>query len=142
METPAEVARLKDVYHRYAVAGLARSKWSSANRGNVALQGERDRKVRALLTQAGFFPLTHRHILEVGCGVGDELGRFHEWGANPELLHGVDLLPERIREARHRNPQIAFQMGNAESLAYEDEAFDLVVVFTVFTSILCRQMAG
>jgi len=35
---------------------------------------------------------------------------------------------------------IDFRCGNAEELPYEDESFDIVMQFTVFTSILDNEM--
>ncbi len=142
MESTAEVARVRKVYRQYAAWGLGQSRWSSANKGNQAIQLERERKTQQLLMRAGFFPLSERRILDVGCGTGEQLDLFLDWGARPENLFGIDLLPERIRVAQQKLPKASFQTANAESLPYEDAAFDLVSVFTVFTSILDRQMAA
>lgn len=38
------------------------------------------------------------------------------------------------------SPNIDFRCGNAEELPYEDGSFDIVMQFTVFTSILNPQM--
>ena len=141
METHTEVARLRGVYREYAACGFGASKWSAANKGNQALLLEREVKTRALLHRAGFFPLTDKRILDVGCGTGEQLGLFLDWGAQPENLVGIDLLPERIRAAKNRFPRVSFQIANAEALSYAHGVFDLVAVFTVFTSILDRQMA-
>jgi ubiquinone/menaquinone biosynthesis C-methylase UbiE len=142
METRTEVDRLREVYQRYAACGFRDSKWSSANRGNQAIQTERECKTRELLQRSGFFPLTNPRILDVGCGTGEQLGLFASWGAEPENLFGIDLMPERIRIAQRIFPEITFQLANAESLPFPDGSFDLVVAFTVFTSILNQQMAA
>ena len=142
METRTEVDRLREVYQQYTDFGFGQSKWSNANRGNQALRGERELKARELLQRAGFFPLTDRRILDVGCGTGEQLGIFADWGAKPENLFGIDLIPERIRTAQINFPQITFQFANAESLPFADRSFDLVAVFTVFTSILDQHMAA
>lgn len=142
METSAEVDRLRAVYQQYAARGFGVSKWSGANKGNQALQRERASKTRELLQRSGFFPLTHRRILEVGCGGGQQLGLFLNWGAKPENLIGIDLIPERIRAAQITFPGIAFQVANAESLPFHEGSFDLVAAFTVFTSILNPRMTA
>src|SRR5262252_5722773 len=100
METRSEVDRLQEVYRGYAARGFAQSKWSSANKGNQAIWDECQIKLRALLWDAGFFPLHSRRVLDVGCGIGDRLAVFQDFGARPENLFGVDLIPERIRSAR------------------------------------------
>ncbi len=140
METRTEVDRLREVYQLYAARGFGQSKWSNANRGNQAIQGERELKTRALLRKAGFFPLTDRRILDVGCGTGEQLGMFARWGAKPENLFGVDLMPDRIRTASQNYSRITFQLANAESLPFPDRSFDLVAAITLFSSILDQQM--
>ena len=61
---------------------------------------------------------------------------FIQWGAEPWRLAGVDLIPERIGQARRRIPQADLRLGSAQKLPWADESFDLVSQFTVFTSIL------
>jgi ubiquinone/menaquinone biosynthesis C-methylase UbiE len=51
------------------------------------------------------------------------------------------LLPERIAEVRQRCPDLHFQCANAEQLEFPEASFDLVLLFTVFSSILDGQMA-
>jgi len=140
MHAPSEVDRLKLVYREYGERGLGKTKWSLANRGNQAIHQERERKLEELLQCAGFLPLSQRRILDVGCGTGETLERFQAWGARPENLFGVDLMPDRVRQAKETFPALNFQEANAESLPFEDGLFDLVAVFTVFTSILDPQM--
>jgi len=142
METTSEVDRLKEVYREYAVRGFGQSKWSPANKGNQATRDECQRELRQLLERAGFFPLENRRILDVGCGSGERLAEFADWGARPENLLGIDLIPDRIRLAQQNHPQFTFQVVNAEALPFADGSFDLVMIFTVFTSILNCQMAA
>ena len=142
MESRAEVDRLREVYQRYAARGFGDSKWSNSNPGNQAIQGERERKIRELLEDSGFFPLADRRILDVGCGTGEQLGMFVDWGAKPENLFGIDLIPERIQTAQQNFPRLTFQLANAESLPFQECSFELVAAFTVFTSILSRRMAA
>ncbi len=142
METPGEVDRLRTVYGRYTASGLSESKWSNRNPGNQAMQQERAVQTRHLLKRSGLFPLAKTRILDVGCGTGELLGAFLDWGAQPENLCGVDLLPERVETARRVFPRIDFRLTNAESLPFCDNSFDLVSVFTVFSSVLSRQMAA
>lgn len=142
METRSEVDRLQEVYRQYALRGFGQSKWSDANRGNQAVRDEWRFKLRSMLQKAGFFPLENRRILDVGCGTGDRLAELQQWGASPRNLFGIDLILDRIRVARQNHPDLTFQAANAETLPFADEAFDLVAVFTVFTSILNPRMAA
>jgi SAM-dependent methyltransferase len=140
METRLEVDRLRQVYTEYANRGLARSKWSAANRGNQAIQQEWRRCLREVLANYGLIPLANKRILDLGCGTGEILAGFEEWGAQPENLIGVDLLAERIQAAAKRFPAIKFQQVNAEALPFENRSFELVSLFTVLTSILDLRM--
>ncbi|MBU6399642.1 MAG: methyltransferase domain-containing protein [Verrucomicrobia bacterium] len=140
LESRAEVRRLLRVYQDYARRGFGQSKWSPVNRGNLAIQRERDLQTRAVLAGAGFLPLSGKRILEVGCGAGEHLAALQYLGAAPSALVGIDLIPDRLRAARARFPNIAFPRANAEALPFADGAFDLVAVLTVFTSILSRTM--
>jgi ubiquinone/menaquinone biosynthesis C-methylase UbiE len=142
METLSEVARLQEVYRQYAARDLGGSKWSPANKGNQAIRHECQVKLRELLFRTGFLPLQDRRILDLGCGAGERLAEFQKYGARPENLLGVDLIPERISAARANYPRIKFEVSNAEALPVPEDAFDLVAVFTVFTSILDRRMAA
>jgi ubiquinone/menaquinone biosynthesis C-methylase UbiE len=142
METSLEVDRLERVYREYADRGFGQSKWSLANKGNQAIQEECRRKIRKNLQMTGFLPLDKRRILDVGCGTGERLAALADMGARPENLFGVDLIRDRISEARQKHPGITFQWGNAENLPFTDSAFDLVTVFTVLSSILSCEMAS
>src|SRR5262249_5760607 len=58
-------------------------------------------------------------------------------GASPENLFGVDLLPQRIEDARKKCPAgVSLACGDASHLNYSDDSFDFVFVMTVFSSIL------
>src|SRR6185503_8368179 len=142
MDTHSEVDRLTTVYREYGERGWRRTKWAVTNRGNQAIRQERQRKLEQLLRCAGYLPLGDRRVLDVGCGTGEILAGFESWGARPENLFGVDLLAERVRRAKENFPKLTIQEANAEALPFEDGFFDLVALFTVFTSIRDSRMAG
>jgi ubiquinone/menaquinone biosynthesis C-methylase UbiE len=101
---------------------------------------ERRRVMRKLLGSHGLLPLGSREVLEVGCGSGHVLAGLQDLGAVPERLHGVDLLPGRVVEARRAHPGLDIRQANAEQLPFEDASFDLVLLFVVFSSILDATM--
>jgi SAM-dependent methyltransferase len=141
MPSQHEVERLAQVYRTYRESQAIQEQWDDNNPGNRAILQERQRGIAGILGVHDFLPLTSRRVLEVGCGSGKVLASLQELGARPENLYGVDLLPERIAEARQRYPDLNFQCANAEQLELPDAAFDLVLLFTVFSSILDEQMA-
>jgi ubiquinone/menaquinone biosynthesis C-methylase UbiE len=98
---------------------------------------ERERRLLGLLSRHGCEPLDTKKILEIGCGNGDFLRDLIKWGARPENISGIDLLPERVSEAVHLSPKVMdIRQGNAAILEFADESFDLVLQSTVFTSVL------
>lgn len=134
-----EIDRIMKVYEYYRLEER-NIRWSLENLGNAMIYHERQRVIRELLARMGFFPLDKRMILEIGCGEGSVLGSLQHWGANPENMFGVDLLPIRIECAKKNFPNIHFECANAENLNFPDGQFDLVVFFTVFSSILDESM--
>jgi SAM-dependent methyltransferase len=135
-----EVERIASVYRGYADEGAAAGRWSPANPGNRAIVAERLDGLRALFA-TGPVPLDRARVLEVGCGNGDVLASLVALGAQADRLCGVDLLPDLVADARARHHDLRFEHGNAEALAFDDAAFDYVLLFTVLTSILDEQMA-
>lgn len=140
MTTEREVARITKAYDEYDQRDLATVRWGSGNPGNRAIRAERRRVMRELLTAHGLLPLAHRRVLEVGAGTGHMLAGLRELGAQPANLHGVDLLPRRVEQARRDYPELSFTEANAEQLPFEDASFDLVLLFIILSSILDRDM--
>lgn len=135
-----EVERIKQTYRRYHEADLASKLWSIENPGNQKILSERTSALQDLLEQARLLPLNNQRILDIGCGNGDVLASFLNWGAQPDNLYGIDLIANRINSAKQKFPLFRFEEGNAESLPYPDSYFDIVVFFTVFSSILDIKM--
>jgi SAM-dependent methyltransferase len=88
-----------------------------------------------LLHQSGAFPIAQASIADIGCGNGNWLLEFLQWGAVAANLHGIDLLAGRIAYARERLPGVDLRCGDARNLPWPDRSFDLVTQFTVFSSI-------
>jgi len=140
MSLNPELHRLEQVYQRYRENPVKQTQWSMANPGNRMILEERRKTIYQVLRQFRFLPLADKQILEIGCGGGRVLADFLAWGAKPENLYGVDLLPERIESAKRQYPEFHFECANAESLSFSDSVFDLVLFFTVFSSILDETM--
>lgn len=99
---------------------------------------QRERHVLSLLKQYGLAErLPSLKILDLGCGNGSWLRDLLKWGARGEHLFGIDLLPQRVEQARRLCPAaVVLQEGNAATLDFPDASFDVVLQATVFTSIL------
>lgn len=134
-----EVERLAKVYQVYQQDPAAQARWAAADPGNRWIAKERAYGIARSVSP--FMPLQGRLILDIGCGHGGVLASLIDLGAQPHNLYGIDLLPERIEAARRAYPNIHFSCGNAEHLDFPDALFDLVLLFTVLSSILDDRMA-
>ena len=74
-------------------------------------------------------------VLDVGCGDGSSLAMFLRLGFQTENLFGMDLLEERIDVARKTYPGCNLICGDAASMKYESNQFDLVMESTMFVQI-------
>jgi len=120
----------------------ARSVYSMFEPAQLLASQERERKLLALLASCGLaFTLETARILEIGCGSGFWLREFVRWGARPENTFGIDLLPERLADAKRLCPSgISLYCQSAVDLHDLPGSFDLVLQSTVFTSILQAEM--
>lgn len=129
-----EEARIREAYERRDPSKKAYS-WFDA--GHLFMVQELERRLLEVLRRQGMTSLASMKILEVGCGNGHWLREFIKWGARPENLAGVDLLPERISQARLMSPPgVRLSRGNAAQLEFPDASFDIVFQATMFTSML------
>jgi ubiquinone/menaquinone biosynthesis C-methylase UbiE len=133
-EPEREDERILRVYRGYDAS--ARERWNPLNLGNRCIDSDRWDTLCALLATHGYLPLRDRRIIDIGCGSGKILGTLLGLGAQAAHCVGVDLIPERILEARAAQPAIRFIQGNADHLEFPDGTFDLALASTVFSSIL------
>lgn len=131
----AEIDRVRNEYGRRAERYAGSDIYLRMNPANLFMVQQRQKALVHILRESGIGRLDGRRILEIGCGGGGVLLEFLEYGASPELLHGIDLLEDRIAEARRLLPLAQLVVGNAQQLAYPNGHFDLILQFTAFSSI-------
>jgi ubiquinone/menaquinone biosynthesis C-methylase UbiE len=135
-----ETQRIVAAYERRK-RSVPRDPYSVYSPGDTLDFQELEREILAVLDREHFDLSGEKLILEVGCGTGIWLREFVKWGALPEHLIGIDLLPERIQRARKLCPYgVRLECGNAARLCFPNNCFDLVLQSTVFTSILDRSL--
>ena len=134
-----EKERIKKVYEKRK-SKQKYNLYSYFNKGNLYIIQQRERVILDLLRKFNFLKLSDKKILDVGCGTGEILRDFIQYSAKPKYLYGIDLLEDRIEIAEDASPNINFKYGNASNLPYEDKFFDIVLQFTVFTSILKKEI--
>ena len=133
--TGAETARIPSEYERRE-REIPADFYSWSKPSNLLMQQQTLRSSIRLLHDAGLFPLDGLRVADIGCGSGSWLLEFIQWGADPSLLAGIDLMPARIRRAHERIPQADLRAGNAADLPWPDASFDVVSQFLMFTSVL------
>ncbi|HOU40116.1 MAG TPA: class I SAM-dependent methyltransferase [Promineifilum sp.] len=124
------------VHEIYARRQGHSERYSLGNPAHLFIMQGRQRAVLRRLRREGLWPLAGHDILEVGCGSGGVLLELLTYGADAGRLHGTDLLGERVAVARRRLPHVAVTCADGRSLPYPDQSFDLVLQFTMFSSIL------
>jgi SAM-dependent methyltransferase len=136
--TEGEEARIQAVYAKRSGHD---ARYARFNLAHMFIAQERERRLLLLLTRHAFMPLQTKKILEIGCGTGHWLREFIIWGARPEHIIGVELLAERVAEARQLLPEaVSIQCINAAGLPFSTASFDLVLQSMVFTSVLDPDM--
>lgn len=135
-------AEEKRIRAAYARRSRKDARYSWFNCGHLFIEQEIERRVLALLKRQGCSDsLPEKRILEVGCGIGFRLRQFVKWGAEPQNLVGLDLLPDDVVEARRLSPtSTALCCRNAADLEFPDETFDIVFQSMVFSSVLDASM--
>ena len=102
---------------------------------------EVERGMLAALNEHPSTPLADAQVLEIGCGTGVWLRELIKWGARPQHVCGVDLITDRITEARRVCPTgVTLQCANAAALEFEDSSFDVVMQSMLFSSVLSVEM--
>jgi len=136
-----EVSRIRSVYRERERVLPRKANPDQTNQGYQWLVREYHDRLERILRERLPGSLSNCRVLDVGCGYGSLLGWLHGLGIPAANLFGVDLIPDRIKIAREMFPDFTFVEGNAERFDFPDDYFDLVPVFTVFSSILDPAMA-
>lgn len=134
-----ETSRIKEAYAKRNIANKSKL-YSYLNPSALLMYQEREKAILRALDLNGFQNMSDKRILDLGCGTGPTLRDFVKYGAYPENCYGIDLLPDRIEEAKRISPNMHFRCGNAENLSFDNEYFNIVLSSTVFTSIFDKNM--
>jgi SAM-dependent methyltransferase len=65
-------------------------------------------------------------VMDVGCGPGHVAGYLHARGVD---VHGMDLSPGMVEQARERFPDVPFETGDVTALAAPEGAWAAAVAF-------------
>jgi len=110
--------------------------WNESAAAWIAVVGERGDWGREHVLDAAMLGRVKqgrfRSALDVGCGEG----RFCRLLAQERIrATGIDPTAALVEEARRRDPNGEYRVGNAEKLEFADECFDLVVSYLTLIDI-------
>jgi ubiquinone/menaquinone biosynthesis C-methylase UbiE len=131
-----DIRRLVTEYDRRRQDRSCRLKYSPFNASHLFALQSRQRHLLELLSNSGFEELKDISTLEVGSGSGSVLREFLSIGCDPRKMYGVELLPHRCADAKKQLPWANVIRADGRRLPVPDDHFDLVMQFTMFTSIL------
>ncbi len=128
---------VRAVAERYARRTRADARYSLLRPEVWQSVHERQRVMLALFARHGLADPGAWRLLEVGCGAGGNLLELLRLGFRTEHLSGIELLPERLAQARAVLPAaLALHAGDATAIDLPEAGLDLVFVSTVFSSLL------
>jgi SAM-dependent methyltransferase len=129
----AELDRIRSAYRERDSARPAPTGWSWGDPAYRFYMQQLEWATLEAIACSGA-PLPGGRALEVGCGSGYFLQRLKDYGAAHAA--GIDLMDNRIEQARARYPTLELVSGDASGLPWDDASFDLVTQFTCLSSIL------
>lgn len=139
-DTERELLRIKQEYEARASNLAFAERYGLFNEATLLQTHGVERNMLSMLKEQQFTQFAEKQILDVGCGNGIHLQRFLAYGAQPGNLSGIDLIAERIEQAKQNNPSINWQVGSAHQLPYPNANFDLITLSVVFSSILDKSL--
>lgn len=133
-----ELDRIRSAYLEW-LRKVPADRYAPANPERVYALRELETALLDLLRADGK-SLAGMRVLDVGCGRGAVLQRMVTYGASAEQLFGADLLFENLMGKPSSASQIKTICCSASRLPFPDSSFDVVLQFTLFTSVLSSTM--
>ena len=123
------------VYKNYDANKSFAEKWSSLNLGNKVIEQEKLDELKEILDESNL-KLFDKQILDIGCAGGGTMRLSLKLGAKEKNIHGIDIREERVVEAKENFINSNISVMDARKLNYPDEYFDIIIIFTLLSSIL------
>jgi ubiquinone/menaquinone biosynthesis C-methylase UbiE len=136
-----EIDRIRLAYEQRDVDPSYQARYTYTNPVNLFSIQQQERALLLTLGRLGIDKLTDQRILDVGCGTGGWLRNYLRYGARADNLAGIDLMPQRIEQARTQLPdEVKLFVQDAQTLPFANNSFDLISQWVVFSSILSSQV--
>jgi ubiquinone/menaquinone biosynthesis C-methylase UbiE len=137
-----DIERLRKEYEYRKYRFADKDIYSWFNQANLFAIHQRQRTILEALKSRGIVNVSGLKIFEMGCGSGGVLTEFLGFGASPRNLFGVDLLSDRLDQARGRLPASHFINADGQDLPLSSQSFDIVMQYTALSSILDEAVRG
>ncbi len=131
-------SEVDEIRQRYELRkGLIQTVWNPLLPYNLMFCREKWATLAKWINQAGLQPLEEKRLLEIGCGLGEDLLFFISLGFSPENIVANELLEDRAFELQRRLPAASrLLVGDATQIDFGEEQFDVVYQSLVFSSLL------
>ena len=138
-----ELSRIISEYQRREATSAISQRYQ-LEKADVGLNKETiHHALRKTFAHQGIVSLAGKRLLDVGCGNGSWLRSLVEfYGGDQERCAGIDLVEERIEAARTISPEMDWHVGSAHALPVAAASCDLILCFTVFSSILDDELCS
>ncbi len=134
-----EVARLQRAYEMYGKKSKYQRIWS--DKGAQYIHYQRHRMINLLLEKFGILQkMPTKRTLEIGCGGGRVLEEYRHFRIDPQLLYGIDLRIDSLKQGKNKFPPFHFIHADASYLPFDNHSFDIGISYTVFSSLFDIQM--
>tara|TARA_Y100001970_G_C13820654_1_gene644715 strand:- start:2 stop:691 length:690 start_codon:yes stop_codon:yes gene_type:complete len=130
-----EKDRIVEVYDRYINDSLLYNRWSEENLGNKIIYDERYEHIVKLLNDFKI-NLKNKRILDIGCAGGNIFPLLIDLGIDEKNINGIDIRSNRIKDAKKLFPKSKLNIMDARKLDFNSNSFDIIITFTLFSSIL------
>lgn len=118
------MAEQKEAFLQYEA-----NRWFDRNKAALEKYNAADDRIITLLKD---YRITPKNILEIGCSAGYRLNGFRQTFTGMDVF-GVEPSDEAIAYGKTHYPDVHFLHGTVDNMkAFEDEAFDVVIVGFVF----------
>ena len=131
--SPDEAAEIERIRAAYAERDARPARHPAIAEAYRLINVERRARMIAMIERVGG---PDRRLIDVGCGSGLDLAAWLALGWPAERLAGVDLVPERIAQARAGCPGVDLRVTTGSELPFPADSFDVATAVTVFSSIL------
>jgi len=136
MTKPDDIRRLEYEYARRSKNASISQKYAVTNRAYRFLLKRRISEISKFFNENNLSRISGKRILEIGCGSGDAFNDLSQLGAEEVNYFGVDLLMDRLEDAKVLFPSANFICCDARNLPFANNQFEICCQFTAFSSIL------